>query len=190
MLLLSGAAAAQGARGERGDIRIESALQSTGRGGTVVAELVIRAPADTVFAAMSRCTDALKYLPHLRHCREWPGDEGSLLVEHEVDFGWYAPRIRYVFRAELDPGRRISFRQVQGDFTVNEGVWELEPTEGGTRVRYRARVEAPSYIPGWLARAALTREFPRMLSELRRLCEDRQRLTAQANIFLTTPSLD
>ena len=189
-MLLSGAAAAQGARGDLSGIRIESALQSGGRGGTVTAELIIRAPADRVFAAMSRCTDALKYLPPLRHCREWAGDAGSLLVEHEVDFGWYAPRLRYVFRAEMDPGRRIAFHQVQGDFTVNEGVWELEPIEGGTRVRYRARVEAPSYIPGWLARATLTREFPRMLSELRRLCEDRQRLAAHANIFLTTPSID
>ena len=72
MLLLSGAANAQDARRDVGGIRIESTLQSGGRGGTVAAELIIRAPADMVFAAMSRCADALKYLPQLRHCREWP----------------------------------------------------------------------------------------------------------------------
>jgi hypothetical protein len=177
MLLLSGVAAAQmpDARLERGEILIESQLQSGGRGGAVIATLVIQAPVDTVFSAMSRCADALKYLPHLRRCHEWPGEGGSLMVEHEVDMGWYAPRLRYVFRADLTPGRRISFRQVRGDFRINEGDWELQPHGDGTLVNYRARVEAPSYVPAWVARLTLTREFPRMLSDLRKLCEDRER---------------
>lgn len=190
MLLLSGATVAPAATPEQCDIRIESTLQSDGRGGTVHAEMIVHAPPEAVFHAVSRCSDAHDYLPHLRLCRERPGDEGSLLVEHEVDLGWYAPRLRYVLRAEMIPGRRISLRQVHGDFAVNEGDWELDPVPGGTRVRYRARIEAPSYIPGWLARATLTREFPRMLSELRRLCENRQRVSAHTNIFLTRLSSD
>ena len=30
-----------------------------------------------------------------------PDDSRHSLVEHEVDFGWYAPRLKYVFRADL-----------------------------------------------------------------------------------------
>jgi hypothetical protein len=164
---------------EQGGVLIRPEPAADGRGGAVSAALLVDAPADLVFAALSRCRDALAYMPKLNYCRDWPADDGSRMVEHEVDFGWYAPRLRYVFRADLEPGRRIVFRQVSGDFRVNEGIWELRPSGDRTLVLYRARMEAPSFIPGWLARATLTREFPRMLSELRRLCEDRARVARQ-----------
>jgi uncharacterized membrane protein len=168
--------AAEAARVSRGETVIRADLDSAQRRGTVRAAMLVNAPPEVVFQSMTRCEDALKYVPHLRVCHVLPatGDANSRLVEHEIDFGWYAPRIRYVFRADVVTNRRIAFRQVSGDFKANQGVWEFEPqgTDGArTLVRYRVEIDPPGYVPNWLARSTFRRELPQMLAGLKRHCE-------------------
>lgn len=159
----------------RGETVIRADLDASQRRGTVRAAMWVKAPPALVFQAMIHCSEALKYVPHLRSCqiRAQPGDDSARLVEHEVDFGWYAPRLVYVFRADLVADRSIAFRQVSGDFKVNEGIWEFEPDAAGERtlVRYRVRIDPPGYVPNWLARSIFRRELPRMLADLKKLCE-------------------
>ncbi len=158
-----------------GEIVIRASLDSAQRSGTVRAAMLVDAPPSVVYEAMIRCADALEYMPHLRSCRVLPGtdDPAVSLVEHEIDFGWYTPRLRYVFRAELVADRSIAFRQVRGDFKVNEGLWEFEPDATGERtlLRYRVRIDPPSYVPNWLARSTFRKELPKMLADLKTHCE-------------------
>src|SRR5262245_5434716 len=175
-------------RVEARGVVIRANLDSGQRRGTVRAAMLIDAPPDVVFAQMTSCEDALKYVPHLEVCRvrdEAP-DRSWQLVEHQVDFGWYAPRIQYVFRADLVAGRSIVFRQDHGDFKANEGIWEFEPAAAGehgerTLLRYRAYIDPPGYVPNWLARSTFRRELPQMLTDLRKRCEAEQRIRAQAS---------
>ena len=163
---------------------IRATLDASQRRGTVRAAMQIDAPAEVVFRTMTSCADALQYVPHLRSCRvrERGPDDRWLLVEHEIDFGWYAPRIRWVSRADMIVNRKIDFRQVSGDFKANEGSWELEPSADGSRtlLLYRIYLDPPGYVPNWLARSTFKRELPQMLTELRRRCETEQGLRAQA----------
>src|SRR5687768_2271299 len=167
----------------RGETVIRANLDAGQRRGTVRAAMLIDAPPAVVFQAMTQCEDALKYVPHLRTCRmtAQPADASIRFVEHEVDFGWYAPRLKYVFRADVVSDQSITFRQVSGDFRANEGVWEFEPAGAGTLLRYRVRIDPPGYIPNWLARSTFKRELPLMLANLKRHCEAEQVLRAQAN---------
>jgi uncharacterized membrane protein len=172
---------------EKGEIVIRASLDASARRGTVRAAMLVDAPPAVVFASMTRCADAFKYVPHLRVCRfrEKAPDSSWALVEQEIDFGWYAPRLRYVFRADLVPDRSISFRQVSGDFKANEGRWELEPADGErTLLRYRVYIDPPGYVPNWLARSTFKRELPQMLTDLRRFCEAQQLMRSRA---LTAP---
>ncbi|MEJ0085855.1 MAG: SRPBCC family protein [Pseudomonadota bacterium] len=159
-------------------IVIRANLDSGQRKGTVRAAVMIDAAPAVVFGMMTRCADALQYVPHLRVCRlrEQAADGSWMLIEHEVDFGWYSPRVKYVFRADLVPDRSIEFRQVHGDFKANEGVWQFEPDETGQRtlLRYRAYIDPPAFIPNWLARSTFKREMPQMLTDLRKRCEAEQ----------------
>ena len=167
----------------RGETVIRASLDAGQRRGTVRAALFIDAPPDVVFQAMTQCADALKFVPHLRVCRSipQPDDPGIRLVEHEVDFGWYAPRLKYVFRADVVANESIAFRQIRGDFKANEGVWEFEPAGERTLLRYRVRIDPPGYIPNWLARSTFRRDLPRMLANLKQHCEAAQVLRAHAN---------
>lgn len=168
---------------DRGETVIRATLDEGQRRGSVRAAMLIDAPPAVVFQAMTQCEDALKYVPHLRTCRArvQPGDASIRFVEHEVDLGWYAPRLSYVFRADVVPDRSIAFHQVSGDFKANEGIWEFEPAGTGTLLRYRVYMDPPGYIPNWLARSTFKRELPRMLVNLKRHCEAEQVLRAQAN---------
>lgn len=176
--------AGETARVEAGQLVIRAELDASQRRGTVRAAMLIDAPPEVVFQAMSRCEDALRYVPHLRTCRvrSQSVDGRQRVVEHEIDFGWYAPRLRYTFSADLVTDRSIAFRQLSGDFKVNEGLWEFEPAAAGTMLRYRVQIDPPGYVPNWLARSTFRRELPRMLADLRRHCEAEQVLRAQANI--------
>jgi uncharacterized membrane protein len=170
---------------ERDEIVIRATLDPSARRGTVRAAMLIDAPPDVVFQSMVHCADAVRYVPHLRLCRvrERAADASWALVEQEIDFGWYAPRLRYVFRADLVTDRSIAFRQVSGDFKANEGVWEFEPAGDGVRtlLRYRVYIDPPGYVPNWLARSTFKRELPQMLADLRRFCEAEQVLRVEAN---------
>ena len=156
-------------------IVIKAALDATQRRGTVRAAIRVDAPAHVVFRMMTRCEDAMQYVPHMRLCRvrDQAPDNTWQLVEHEIDFGWYAPRLRYVFRADLVADRSITFHQVSGDFKAYQGTWELQPAEDGshTLLLYRAYIDPPAFIPNWLARSSFRREMPQMLTDLRRRCE-------------------
>jgi ribosome-associated toxin RatA of RatAB toxin-antitoxin module len=168
-------------------IVIRANLDPGQRRGTVRAAIAIEAAPAVVFYMMTHCAEALQYVPHLRVCRlrEQAADISWMLIEHEVDFGWYAPRVKYVFRADLTTDRGIRFKQVSGDFKANEGIWEFEPDATGqkTLLRYRAYIDPPAFIPNWLARSTFKREMPQMLADLRRRCEAEQvrRARAQAS---------
>jgi uncharacterized membrane protein len=176
--------AAEGQRVAQRQVVIRASLDSAQRRGTVRAAVRIEAPPEVVFRMMIHCADALKYVPHLRKCRvrDRAPDDSWLVVEHQIDFGWYAPSVNWAFRADLDSDRRIVFRQVDGDFRANEGVWQLEPTPDGatTLLLYRAYIDPPGFVPNWLARSTFKRELPQMLTDLRRRCEAEQTLRAQA----------
>ena len=176
---------AETTRLQNDEIVIRAVMDGSARRGTVRAAMRIDAPPAVVFEMMTRCADALKYVPHLKLCRvrERAADKSWELVEHEIDLGWYSPRIQYVLRTEFVANQSITFRQVSGDFKANHGVWELEPADAGNRtlLRYRVYLDPPGYVPTWLARSTFKRELPQMLTELRRHCEAEQTLRVHAS---------
>ena len=178
---------AETSRVAKDEIVIRANLDSNARRGTVRAAMLIDAPPAVVFEMMTRCVDAMKYVPHLRQCRirEQAADMSWELVEHEIDFGWYSPRIQYVLRADFVTDQSISFHQVSGDFKANHGIWELEPADAGNRtlLRYRVVIDPPGYVPTWLARSTFKRELPQMLTALRRHCEAEQTHRVHANAY-------
>lgn len=171
------------------EIVIRPSLDPGQRRGTVRAAVRIDAPPAVVFQVMMSCVDAVQYVPHLRVCRvrDRARDGSSQLVEQEIDFGWYAPRLKWSFRAEFVKDASITFRQIAGDFKQNYGLWEFEPTDdgAGTLLRYRATIDPPGYVPNWLARSTFKRELPQMLTDLRKRCEAEQ--TSRAAAALPPP---
>lgn len=170
----------QKARLERGEVLVQADLARSGTAGDARAAVLVRAPRAIIYRNMTNCERALGFVPHLVHCQvlETSPDGRSELVEHEVDYGWYLPRASYVFRARYDPGQRVRFEAVSGDFRVNEGLWELVPrADGAVVVTYRVRLRPRFYVPRWLVRRSLRRELPALMRALRDASEREAALT-------------
>jgi uncharacterized protein YndB with AHSA1/START domain len=159
----------------RGDVVVEAEVTRDRPGGEVWAAVEIAATPEEVFRTLTDCSKALKFVPHMERCEvlETAPDGSWQIVEHQVDHGWFAPKARYVFRAEYEDFRRIRFSHVSGDLRENQGTWEFTASEDGesTIVTYNARVVPRSYVPRWLMRSALRSDLPALLKGLRSACE-------------------
>ena len=156
------------------------------RRGTVRAAMLIDAPPAVVFQMMTRCADALQYVPHLRAV---PGSRTRR--GHELGAGGTRDRFRLVraarpLRVPRRPRRRPEHhvspgqRRLQGQ-RGHLGVRAGRRSARRTLLRYRVYIDPPGYVPNWLARSTFKRELPQMLTDLRRHCEAEQALRAQAN---------
>jgi ribosome-associated toxin RatA of RatAB toxin-antitoxin module len=161
---------------ERGEVVLRTAASDPSQSRAVVRAAVrIAAPPATVFRVMTDCAEALTFVPHLKRCAvlETAPDWSWQLIAQRLDYGWYAPALDYVIRADYTPDRSVAMRQVRGDFVVNEGRWELEPLSDGvhTLLTYEIHAVPPSYVPTWLQRRSVVRELPAMLRALRNRAE-------------------
>ncbi len=163
---------------ERGDVIVVASREggATGPKATSAqAAIRIAAPPDTVFGIMTDCAAAATWVPRLVSCRVVESDPGQSteVIAHRVDYGWFAPRIDYVFRAHYADRRAIRFEHVSGDLDENEGAWALELAADGvsTLVTYRARTRPRFPVPQWLYQRGVSTEVPGLLRALRARAE-------------------
>lgn len=164
-LLLAGAAQAQTAENLVLQVEPDPAGGARVQGG-----IDIPAAPSVVWAVMRDCSESLRYVPKLKSCRVLQtGPAGAWDVrEYVFDYGVLG-RIRHVFRSDYAGETRIRTSRVEGDLKASQGEWRLEPLEGGsaTRVRYQARSQPKTPIPGPIARQAVRRDAPASLRGLR-----------------------
>jgi hypothetical protein len=137
-------------------------------GARVQGGIDIPASPEVVWKTMLDCQEALRYVPKLKGCRVLESGSGYDIREHLFDYGVLG-RIRHVFRSDYTEGTRIRTSRVEGDLKASQGEWRLEPLDGGkaTRVRYSARSQPKTPVPGPLARQAIRRDAPASLRGLR-----------------------
>jgi uncharacterized protein YndB with AHSA1/START domain len=171
-------APSQRAAVERGEIVIADDRDPKAGGlDAAIARAAVRiaAPPDRVFDVMTDCTAAPAWVPFMVRCQvlETTAGGAEQLIAHRVDYGWYAPRVDYVFRASYRDRREVRFANVSGDLLENDGLWSLELAADGvsTLVTYRVRVRPRFYLPQWLYRRGLRSEIPALLEALRKQAE-------------------
>ena len=158
-----------------GAVLVDAELASDRPTGNVRAAVQIRASAERIFRTLTSCTEALRFVPHLRRCAvlETAPDGSWQIVEQEIDYGWFMPRAYYVFRTDYTGFERIEFSNVRGDFRENRGEWVFRPTPDGqaTVVTYRVHVVPRFMVPRWLMRSTLRRDLPELMRGLRARAE-------------------
>lgn len=159
------------ARLRDGQVLVEAPGAADRATGDVRAAVQIRATPERVFHTLTDCSEALRFIPHLRHCSvlETAPDGSWQIVEQRLDYGWFMPNAQTVFRADYEPYRRVRISNVRGDFRENRGVWEFLPTADGTAtiVSYRLNIVPRVYVPRWMMRSTLKRDLPDLMNGLR-----------------------
>ena len=138
--------------------------------GQVDATMIVPAPAAAVYSALTECVRAPEVFPSLKSCRVIEADPASGwdIREHKVaSWASFLPDMSTVFRSEYVPNRSISLRLLSGDVQHLDGVWRLEPVDGGTRVTYEARVGFHALVPSFLVRQSLAGDVPKFMAAIR-----------------------
>jgi hypothetical protein len=158
---------------EAGEVVVQAAtaIDPTAPQGRVRAAVRIHASPEAIWAVMTDCSQALVFVPGLRHCRRIDGAADGRWedIEHEVRYSWLLPTVRYVFRAQYDRPHRMDFRRVSGDLKEEEGTWLLTQTPDGsaTVVEYEVYLNPGFWIPQFLVARSLRKDVPAVLSGLR-----------------------
>ncbi|MEZ6022967.1 MAG: SRPBCC family protein [Hyphomonadaceae bacterium] len=145
--------------------------QRSGNGGFAQASMDVRAPPATVWAVLTDCANAQRFMRDLISCRILERGEGWEVREHRVR-GWLLkPVLRSVAHIDLAPYSRFSFRRIGGDWERSDGDWRLTPIDGGrgTHVEYRIDAAFNGIIP--VPRSRLVASVRNTLADLRREAE-------------------
>ena len=138
------------------------------------ASIEIAAPRAKVWAIMTDCARAARFVPGLTSCRVLKRDPAGRwdIREHKISWMWFLPDVTSVFRSDYDPPRRLRFHRISGTLKRSDGEWRLQPIDGGsaTRVSYDATLSADVPAPQFMVEAALKRDIATVLRQLRHEC--------------------
>ena len=97
----------------------------------------------------------------------------------EVDYVTRVMRdLRYRLRLTRDGDKELSWVQLEGIFTRNEGCWRLLPSDGGTRVEYVLHVELAVFLPQAITRSLTGQALPQMLAQVKADVERRSQASS------------
>jgi carbon monoxide dehydrogenase subunit G len=137
----------------------------------VHASIDIAAPPATVWAVITDCERAPRYVPNLESCRIVQRDPaGRWQLRATVMNVALLPRINTLSRLEFEPKRRVSFTRAGGDMRIAEGDWQLESLAKGkaTRLHYKSALALNFFVPRFLVNQAAERDFPTLMKAIER----------------------
>lgn len=144
----------------------------------VEAAILIDNSAEDIWRVMLDCDAAPDFVPNMRRCTvlESAEDGSWQIIEHEVKYGWIAPKTVYRFKADYIPQRHIHFERVSGDLRHLVGDWRLEQIgaeKASVLISYSVFIDPGILVPGFMTRRALRHDLPDVMNALRdRVAED------------------
>jgi hypothetical protein len=169
LVLLSSMAWANGNDGVDLNVSLDPAEQS----GEAAATITIHARRDVVWPLIASCAEELRIVPGLVTCEvlETAPDHSWQRIRHVMDYSWYMPRLTYEVRATYSPPQSVAVERVSGDVAKLKGSWTLESAGEYTVAHYEVQFVPGFWVPNWIVRAALRRDLPKMLRNLRARAE-------------------
>ncbi|MGE4166133.1 MAG: SRPBCC family protein [Xanthobacteraceae bacterium] len=152
------------------DIRIDSTINAA----RIHSLIDIPVPPEVVWKLMLDCEHSKRVVPGMESCRVLQRDPAGRwdIREHVINWAWFMPRARNVFRSDYSPPLRLTFRRIEGDLRQSSGEWRLEPLDNGrtTRVHYNSTISADVPAPNFIVVEALRRDLTTVMKNLRSEC--------------------
>lgn len=96
-------------------------------------------------------------------------------------------RIEYTLRLVQESDTRLSWSLVEGAFKSNDGSWDMEPIDGGTRTRatYAIDLDIGMFVPGSVLKTLLEHNLPATLAAFKARAESVQTGSLQTGSLQT-----
>lgn len=139
--------------------------------GRAFAAIDIPTPPEAVFAALTNCDRAKRYVKNLKTCRTVKRDPNGAweVRETTIHVSVALPDFRAVARLDFVRPTQVKFKQTEGSFDYAEGQWDLVPFREGrtTRVFYRVRAGTSVPVPEFVIQSLIENDLPQTLKGLR-----------------------
>lgn len=137
-------------------------------------EAVINTPPERVWAIITDCANFKSTMPSISASALLQESGEVLICESTLDLTWPLPNLNAVTRVVhtvVDGRWTAEWTLVSGDYTYDEGSWNLTPLRGDptrTFVVYEVLVAPKVAVPESLKRFGETRALPLMIRGLRK----------------------
>lgn len=168
----------------RGDVVLQFAEAPGSAFPVATAHVIVDAPPARVWSIVSDCERTGEFMPDVHSTGVVPEGTGTSRCAVVVDMPFPLRDLASVTRAvlEVTPGVRWqrSWRLIEGDFTVNEGFWRVEPTaDGRTLATYHIDVRPKVPLPAWLVGLIQRAKLPEMMHRLRQVARASELMVEQ-----------
>jgi hypothetical protein len=109
-----------------GEVVVQVNQSEEGSKGTIRAAIVVDAPAEQIWNALTDCDHTPEFIPRLQSCKVLQHGKDMEIIEHQVNISWFLPSFTYTYRVSYDRFKRIDFKRIGGDLKEIEGSWVLE----------------------------------------------------------------
>jgi ribosome-associated toxin RatA of RatAB toxin-antitoxin module len=138
----------------------------------VVVRAVVRSPPANVWKVVSDCAHYKDRMPHIAASRLVSQVGNKVTCEVTLSMPFPLANLTAVTEAahEERPDRMTrTWKLVRGDYTFNEGSWEVRAHDGGksSLVTYRVHAKPHAAVPGFLKEMAQKKALPELIGRLR-----------------------
>lgn len=106
------------------------------------------------------------FLPEVSECRVVDEGKDYKDVEMTVNF---IKTAKYTIRVRNEQDKKVWWELVEGNlFKKNNGLWELESIGSQTQVKYSLEVDFKIYVPGMIAKKAVSVSLPAMVKNFKK----------------------
>ena len=156
-----------------GDVVVEAVKRPDGIPG-LRASFAVAAPRERIWTVLLDYANFLKIFPDIRDIRVLTQDQQGAQVEYWVNA--MVSKYHYVLYRHYDePGRRLSWTQVAGDWKRMEGSWAIHetPRSDVQMLVYESYIDIGGIVPKALVRMEAMRKVRAMGERLRNWIEGR-----------------
>jgi ribosome-associated toxin RatA of RatAB toxin-antitoxin module len=154
-----------------GQVEIKSYAVTGSSTPRIVARGVMDVPAKKVWAIVSDCAHYKEHLPRVA-ASELLKKEGNVhTCKVTIDMPFPLSNLTGVTSAvhtESDTAMSRKWTLVSGDYTVNEGSWEVKALDGGqSLVVYTIHAEPKTSVPEWIRETAQKKTLPELFERVK-----------------------
>jgi len=139
----------------------------------VVVRAIVDQPPRKVWAVVSDCASYKSHMPHIAKSRlvSKVGNKHTCEVTVELPFPLSnLTAVTEAIHEESDAGMTRRWKLVSGDYTVNNGSWEVRPVDAtGTAsvVTYTVQAEPTTALPDFIRVQAQKKALPELIERVR-----------------------
>jgi len=106
------------------------------------------------------------FLPEVSDCKVVDEGDDYKDVEMTVNF---IKTAKYTIRVRSEKDKKVWWELVEGNlFKKNNGLWEFEAVGSQTQVKYSLEVDFKIFVPGMIAKKAVSVSLPAMLKNFKK----------------------